>query len=90
MAGELIPYAILIPRIKELEKQGWKLWDTDLLDLTFMFTKWFKVKNIKTGKVRDKSKDKKITMRKGEWKYLNAVATALTFGLEPPSPSSFL
>jgi len=85
--SELSKYAEKIPRIQQLKKQGWRVFDVDMIDRTIGLEKYVRVITTSRGKrkIKERRKVKRVKMRKREFEWLRIVSEALTFGFKPPT-----
>ena len=85
--SRLSKYAEKIPRIQQLKKQGWKVFDVDMIDRTIGLEKYVRVATTSRGKrkIKKRRKVKRVKMRKKEFEWLERVSIALTFDLKPPT-----
>ena len=79
---KLSEYAGKIPRIQQLIKQGWKVFDVDMINRTIGLEKYIETETTSRGKTKIKRKRKvrHIRMSKREFEWLEKVSDALTFG----------
>jgi len=82
MMPKLSDYAGEIPRIQRLIKQGWGVFDVDMINRTIGLEKYIEAETTSRGKtkIRRKRKTKYIRMRKKEFEWLEKISVALTFG----------
>jgi len=82
MMPKLSDYAGEIPRIQRLIKQGWKVFDVDMMNRTIGLEKYMEVETASRGKTKIKRRRKvmHIRMSKREFEWLEKISVALTFG----------
>jgi len=82
MMPKLSDYAEEIPRIQRLIKQGWRVFDVDMVNRTIGLEKYIEIREASRGKtkIRRKRKVMHIQMRKKEFEWLEIISAALTFG----------
>lgn len=82
MMPKLGEYAGEIPRVQQLIKQGWRVFEVDMINRTIGLEKYIEVETTSRGKtkIRRKRKVMHIRMRKREFEWLEKISAALTFG----------
>ena len=82
MMPKLSDYAEEIPRIRRLIKQGWRVFDVDMINRTIGLERYIEVETTSRGKtkIKRKRKTKHIRMGKREFEWLEKISAALTFG----------
>jgi len=82
MMPKLSDYAGEIPRIQRLIKQGWRVFDVDMINRTIGLEKYIEAETTSRGntKIRRRRKVMHIRMRKREFEWLEKISVALTFG----------
>jgi len=82
MMPKLSDYAEEIPRIQRLIKQGWRVFEVDMINRTIGLERYIEVETTSRGKtkIKRKRKTKHIRMGKREFEWLEKISAALTFG----------
>jgi len=79
---KLSEYAREIPRIQLLIKQGWRVFEVDMIERTIGLEKYIEVREASRGKtkIKRRRKVKHVRMRKEGFEWLEKISDALTFG----------
>jgi len=79
---KLSEYAREIPRNQRLIKQGWGVFEVDMIERTIGLEKYIEVREASRGKtkIKRRRKVKHIRMRREEFEWLEKISDALTFG----------
>ncbi|SDG38916.1 hypothetical protein SAMN04244560_02273 [Thermoanaerobacter thermohydrosulfuricus] len=74
---ELTEYVQKLPKVKKYKKDGWGIFDIDILSETIGLDKYMKIR-VTGGELKEKRKIKRIKLNKAELRYIEDAIKEIT------------